>query len=169
MKFVAKSYSTAIFMWFLMFIVYAIELVVLFPLYENQEGLIYTQLSLFVLTLIFHAWASCKDPGYLKKPKDVDFLELMKVFDPILLCSDCEVIRTDRSLHCSTSNKCVERFDHFCPYINNCVGQGNHGVFLVFLISMAALIFVTILSICTNWSIADNYSGDGTSGDFYPK
>ena len=169
MKFVSKSYMTPIFVWFLMFFVYAIELVVLFPLYVNQNLLIYTQLSLFGLALMFHIWALCKDPGYLKKPKDVDFIELLKVFDPVHLCADCEVIRTDRSLHCSTCNRCVERFDHHCPYINNCVGLNNHGVFLAFLISMALLIFITMLSICTNWNIANNDEDTGTSGYFYKK
>ena len=151
-----------------MCLVYAIELVVLFPLYVDQNWLIYTQLGLFGLTVIFHIWALCKDPGYLKKPKNVDFLELLKVFDPVHLCSDCLVIRTDRSVHCSYCNRCVERFDHHCPYINNCVGQNNHGVFLWFLISMATLLLVTIYSITTNWNIAHNDDDTGDDGYFYP-
>jgi palmitoyltransferase len=30
----------------------------------------------------------------------------------------------------------VERFDHHCPWINNCVGIKNHNAFLAFLISI---------------------------------
>jgi palmitoyltransferase len=103
-------------------IVYFSCIFVLFPLYEGQEVLIITQLSLLGITVLSHMIAVCKDPGHLKSAKGVPFLELMKVFDPVLLCPDCETVRTDRSRHCSICNKCVERFDHHCPWINNCVG-----------------------------------------------
>ena len=70
----------------------------------------------------------------------MDFLKLMQLVDPIQLCPDCLVIRTPRSRHCSTCNRCVERFDHHCPWINNCIGQRNHIYFMWFLIC----IFTTI-------------------------
>ena len=28
---------------------------------------------------------------------------------------------------------CVDRMDHFCPWIDNAVGAGNHRLFVVFL------------------------------------
>ena len=93
----------------------------------------------------------CKDPGYLKKPENVDFMHLMKIFDPVLLCPDCEVVRTDRSRHCSICNRCVERFDHHCPWIGNCVGQKNHGFFMSFLLSMLSLLVTTFVSLIINY------------------
>ena len=57
----------------------------------------------------------------------------MSLVDPVALCPDCMVIRTPRSRHCSTCNHCVERFDHHCPWINNCVGVNNHVYFMIFL------------------------------------
>ncbi len=68
---------------------------------------------------------------------------MLEQFDPVLLCPDCEVVRTDRSRHCSYCNRCVERFDHHCPWINNCVGTGNHGPFSFFIVSMYALLVST--------------------------
>ena len=76
---------------------------------------------------------------------------MMKIFDPVLLCADCEVVRTDRSRHCSICNKCVERFDHHCPWINNCVGLNNHGVFMSFLVSMLSLLTLTFVSLIINF------------------
>ena len=69
---------------------------------------------------------------------------MLKNFDPVLLCPDCEIIRTSRSRHCSICNKCVERFDHHCPWINNCVGTRNHGYFMCFLMSVPVLLVLVI-------------------------
>ena len=102
--------------------------------------------------LTFTMWltASSMDPGYLKKPK-VPFIKLLEKFDPTLLCPYCEVIRTSRSRHCSICNQCVERFDHHCPWVNNCVGSKNHFAFLSFLllcsISLIAIIAMTVINI----------------------
>ena len=98
----------------------------------------------------------CKDPGHLKSPEGVTFMEMMKIFDPVLLCADCEVVRTDRSRHCSICQRCVERFDHHCPWINNCVGLDNHGIFMSFLISMFALLLVTFISLIMNFRAWQN-------------
>lgn len=72
----------------------------------------------------------------------MDFLRLMDLVDPIQLCPDCLVIRTPRSRHCTTCNRCVERFDHHCPWINNCVGINNHMWFMMFLVSLICTICI---------------------------
>lgn len=48
-------------------------------------------------------------------------------------CSNCEIIRPPRAHHCIICGFCVMRFDHHCPWINNCVGKCNHRYFLQFL------------------------------------
>ena len=62
------------------------------------------------------------------------------------MCADCEIIRTPRSRHCAICNRCVERYDHHCPWINNCIGINNHRAFLFFTTSLTVLIIIVILS-----------------------
>ena len=157
LKLVTKSLTTPIVMWCLMIFVYWVEFMFLFPLYYDRMALIIIQITLFTMTLVLHLSALCKDPGYLKSPKGVPFMEMMKIFDPVLLCADCEVVRTDRSRHCSICNKCVERFDHHCPWINNCVGLDNHGFFMGFLLSMMALLTTTLISLIMNFDCWKNF------------
>ena len=167
LKLVTKSYKTPFVMWFLMLFVYKCLILYLFPLYYERIVLIWLQLFLFSLTLVLHLIAMCKDPGFLNSPKGVPFMEMMKIFDPVLLCADCEVVRTDRSRHCSICNRCVERFDHHCPWINNCVGLNNHGVFMSFLLSMLTLLVTTFVSLVLNFNCWQNLSLPRDSGFFY--
>ena len=46
------------------------------------------------------------------------------------------MLRPQESRHCYICNKCVDRFDHHCQWLNNCVGVGNHTLFFIFLISI---------------------------------
>lgn len=62
------------------------------------------------------------------------------------MCPDCNVLRTPRSRHCAICNRCVERFDHHCPWLNNCVGINNHNSFMVFLISLSLCLMSIIVS-----------------------
>jgi hypothetical protein len=104
----------------------------------------------FASVIFFFLMSQGADPGYLKKPKNITFLSMMQTFDPVLLCPDCEVIRTTRSRHCSICNRCVERFDHHCPWVNNCVGIKNHHYFMLFLFSISVLLTIVITTVSVN-------------------
>ena len=104
--------------------------------------------AFFLVSLITFMLAWLRDPGYIQKESSLDFLELLENFDPNSLCAECEVIRTQRSRHCNICNKCVNRFDHHCPWIDNCIGAGNHVWFYLYIIS--TFVYVTlVLTICS--------------------
>lgn len=89
-----------------------------------------------------------KDAGQIKPNKSISFLELLQLIDPLQLCPTCMIVKTPRSKHCNICDRCVERFDHHCPWINNCVGVKNHNYFLIFLtlltIQIAGVFSLTI-------------------------
>mmetsp|Transcript_17289 Transcript_17289/g.26677 ORF Transcript_17289/g.26677 Transcript_17289/m.26677 type:complete len:281 (+) Transcript_17289:1375-2217(+) len=128
-------------------IVFAIMIVFLYPMWEGIHA-IYITLVMGIITSVLWFAVQFSDPGYIHKPKDLDFLKLMEMVDPTQLCPECFIIKTKRSFHCSTCGLCVERYDHHCVWVNNCVGLKNHWLFLSFLISLeATLLAITISTI----------------------
>ena len=57
-------------------------------------------------------------------------------------CRICNIIKPARAKHCYTCGRCVRRFDHHCPYLGQCVGEGNHGVFWAMLVMHLSLAIV---------------------------
>jgi len=88
--------------------------------------------------------ASFKQPGFLK-PEKTEFMRLLATIDSTSLCADCNTIRTSRSRHCSICGHCVERFDHHCPWLNNCIGLGNHVSFYFFIVFMLLTLLISFL------------------------
>jgi len=51
----------------------------------------------------------------------------------IKFCKTCYIIRPIGASHCGICNACVERYDHHCPWIGNCIGKNNYRYFFFFL------------------------------------
>jgi ankyrin repeat protein len=58
------------------------------------------------------------------------------------LCVTCRIERPVRSKHCRICRRCVYRFDHHCPFINNCVGGHNYRAFIFWLLGLAAMVLL---------------------------
>ncbi|CBI63250.1 Palmitoyltransferase [Caenorhabditis elegans] len=66
--------------------------------------------------------------------RERDLTLLVRGFDHgIRFCDKCCCIKPDRSHHCSMCEQCVLKFDHHCPWVNNCVNFGNYKYFILFL------------------------------------
>ena len=99
----------------------------------------------FVIVNVFFTLTWRSNPGYLTSSEKISFLKLVEKFDPNMLCPTCEVICTSESRHCYICNKCVERFDHHCQWINNCVGVRNHSWFYMYIFSLEAYLLMVVV------------------------
>ncbi|KAF4316182.1 hypothetical protein BBO99_00008153 [Phytophthora kernoviae] len=86
---------------------------------------------------VMYVYVCFKDPGYVPRSKRPAY-ELLATESNSVPCPTCVTRKPVRSKHCSACRRCVHRFDHHCPWINNCVGIGNHRSFLIFLITLSS-------------------------------
>lgn len=72
-------------------------------------------------------------------------------------CSVCRIVRPPRAGHCRICGVCVQRLDHHCVWINNCVGQANHVSFLLtlvfFLLTSLYGIGLVLRSVCPQQNV----------------
>jgi len=120
---------------------------------------------IFALAMISFLRAVFTDPGYIPDswsvhPGDLESGERTRLMPAVLqtqekkhdgtvrICrkSKPPMYKPDRAHYCRVMQRCVLKMDHFCPWLNNCIGFYNHKFFVLFVAYMALItVFMVVV------------------------
>ena len=103
-------------------------------------------LSLSASTCFLLIYLSSIDPGYMSKSREK--LEKLVLDYGDETCTKCCTVQYKSNVvkHCWYCQRCVEKYDHHCKWIRNCVGKGNSHLFMIYLLIFSSeLTFHTIM------------------------
>ncbi|CAH1388918.1 unnamed protein product [Nezara viridula] len=139
------------------FYFYLTWLIWLSPAMSTLTSLVFLSVSLILWHFFIKSWRG--DPGIVATTQDQKFRTIIELaerggFDTQYFCSSCLVRKPIRSKHCSVCNQCVAKFDHHCPWVNNCIGARNHRHFIGYLIMLVVMCLFLLYGCSKFWTAA---------------
>jgi len=103
---------------------------------KNWEILVAVGALICVSSIFITLWVTYfLDPGVIPRKNNLDLNRLRSLAFEERACFTCKIIRPRRAKHCRHCDHCVEVFDHHCPWVGTCIGEGNYFCFLLLLFS----------------------------------
>ena len=114
------------------------------PLHTDAAGIVLGALYTATAAIVtYSAWKAMiidpSDPSVAAKRLNSIAASSSAEGADTMWCYLCKVSVSRRSKHCRRCNKCVDVFDHHCPWLNTCIGAQNYRLFLVLLGSVFVL------------------------------
>lgn len=109
-------------------------------------------MGLCVVSFLLAAWS---DPGIVTTANVDTYVEVYCndgiVYKGGRLCETCKLEKPARSKHDRSLGKCVAKFDHYCIWLHNAVGERNYRWFMLFLASH------TMMLLYGTWAVSMHF------------